>query len=127
MASADFAFLMKKEDVADEVVAALVAAGITSVKQLAVLAKDAEDMRSMGKDLGIGSDTLAEKVKMTKLFCAFNSAKARAVESDKADAEALTRNLPKTMPCNDFQSMRTAFQAKFWKLADTKTPAQTYV
>ena len=64
---------------------------------------------------------------MSHLMCAFNAARARASEADKMDAENSTRNLPKVMPVNDYNSMRKAFKDAHWKLDDGRAPSQSYV
>ena len=72
-ATAELKFLMAKEEVADDIVTKLVDAGITTVKQLGVLAKDADELRAIAKDdLGIDASNLAGKVKLSHLLCAYN-------------------------------------------------------
>ena len=126
--TAELRFLFDKERVAEDIVTTLVGAGVTTVRQLAVLTATPEEMRELLKDsFKIDSTTLEGKVKISNVLCAYNAAKSRATETDRADAEAQTRNLPKTVPVNDYNSMRKSFATKFWKLCDSKAPGQTYV
>ena len=119
---------MKKEDVSDVVVDKLVAAGVTTTRQFAVLVANPDELRTLAAaELGIDPKDLAGKVKMSHLLCAFNAAKARAAEADKVDAENITRNLPKVMPVNDYNAMRKTFEDKYWKLDDGKAPCQSYI
>lgn len=127
-ATTEFKFLMEKENVSEDIITKLVEAGILTVKQLAVIVATTEDLRELAvSELGVDNKTLAGKAKLAALLCAFNSAKARSTEMDKADAEAMTRNIPKTVPVSDYQAMRNAFKDRFWKLDDGRAPAQGYV
>ena len=128
-ASAELKFLLNKEEVPDEYQKALITAGVKTVKQLASLVKDADEMRELAKEnFGLGDPKdLATKVKLSCLICAFNAAKARATEMDRMDAENELRSQPKVVPANDFLAMRNAFKAKYWSLEGSKTPGRSYV
>ena len=127
-ASSELKFLFQKEGVADEITKLIFEAGVISVKQFAVLVDTVEELREMAKtSFNIDPKDLAGKVKMSKLVCSWTSAKARATEQDKTEAEAQVRNLAKPVPVNDYATMRKAFKAKHWQLTDAKAPAQSYV
>ena len=127
-ATAELKFLFEKDRVDPAISNKLEEAGITTIRQFAVLTANAEELREMlGTDFGLDPKTLEGKVKISNVLCAFNSAKARALEADRADAEAATRNVPKQVPVNDYNTMRKTFTTKYWKLSDSKAPGQTYV
>ena len=128
-AAPEFAFLMQKENVPAEAVDALVGAGVTTVRQFAVLAKDADEIRQLAADsLGLGDGkSLQSRVKHAALVCAFNAAKARAAEADRTDAENECRAQPKVVPIPDFIGMKKAFGAKFRPLDDGRCPARSYI
>ena len=126
--SADLMFLYEKEGVHKDITDKLTAAEVYTMKQFAVLVDTAEELRALAKDsFGVDSKDLAGKVKLSKLVCAWNSAKARAVEQDKTEAEAQVRSLAKPIQGNDYTSMRKYFKDKFWKLDDSKAPSQQYI
>jgi hypothetical protein len=127
-ASAELKFLMNRESVDSAVQDLVVNAGVKTVKHFASLAKDTEDMRDLAKQhFGLGETSLATKVNLSCLICAFNSAKARAAEMDKLDAENEVRAQPKVIPSSDFLAMREAFKSKYWPLEDSRTPARSYI
>ena len=99
-ASAELKFLLNKEEVPEPIQVVMFAAGVRTVKQLASLVKDADDMRELAKDsFGLADNKdLATKVQLSCLICAFNAAKARSTEMDKLDAENELRSLPKVVP-----------------------------
>ena len=128
MASADLAFLFAKEKVDADISDKLVAAGVVTMKQFAVLVDTNEELRDLcKKSFGLDTADLQGKVKVSKLICAWGAAKARATEQDKTEAEAQVRNLAKQVPTNDFNAMRKGFKDRHWKLDDAKCPSQTYV
>ena len=128
-ASAELKFLLKREEVPDAIQVVMFTAGVRTVKQLASLVKDANEMRELAQDsFGLGDPKdLATKVQLSCLICAFNAAKARSTEMDKLDAENELRSLPKVVPTNDFLAMRAAFKTKYWSLDDNRTPGRSYV
>ena len=128
-ASAELKFLLTKEKVDEKIQTIMFQAGVVSVKQLASLVKDAAEMRELAKtDFELGEcKTLADKVKLSNLLCAYNAAKARAMETDRMDAENEVRSQPKVVASTDYVAMREAFKLKYWALDDVKAPAKTYV
>ena len=126
--SADLIFLYEKEGVHKDITDKLTGAEVFTTKQFAVLVDSAEELRTLAKEsFGVDSKDLAGKVKLSKLVCAWNSAKARAVEQDKTEAEAQVRSLTKPIQGNDYTSMRKFFKDKHWKLEDSKAPSQQYI
>ena len=126
--SADLIFLYEKEGVHKDITDKLTAAEVFTTKQFAVLVDTAEELRTLAKEsFGVDSKDLAGKVKLSKLVCAWNSAKARAVEQDKTEAEAQVRSLAKPIQGNDYTSMRKFFKDKHWKLEDSRAPSQQYI
>ena len=85
-----------------------------------------EELREMCKaDFGIVSKDLAGKVKVSRLICAWSSAKARAVEQARTEAAAQVRNLAKPVPTKAYNGMRKLFKEQWWKLDDSKAPSQS--
>ena len=64
---------------------------------------------------------------MSRLICAWSSAKARSVELNKIDAENEVRDQPKVLLPTDFFSMKDLFEKKHFKLPAEKIPGTSYV
>ena len=129
MASSDLKFLFDKEGVDRLTQARLYSAGVATVKQLAVLCKDADELRSSAKDfLDIDpSKGLREKAKLTKVLVAFETAKVRAFKAAEMDGDAAVKEVPKALPSTDFHGMRDAFERTFWVLEDKRVPSRSYM
>ena len=127
-ANTDLKFLLTKEEVSEAVQTTLYEAGVTTVKQFAALVKDEEELRALGATtFGLGDmTTLANKVKMANLLCAYNAAKARTSELYKVDAENEVRMVPKVVLANDFNALRTTYKVKYGALEDSRTPGRSY-
>ena len=126
--NSEFLFLLRREKVGDDVMGRLTEAGVVSVKLLANLAKDADDLRAIAEsDLGLGGTDLATRVKMASLICAYSSARARAAEFDKVDAEREVLDRPKVLLVSEYDGMKTAFEKTHWVLSLEKSPAKSMV
>ena len=126
-ASSDLRFLMSREQVDTQIQARVYHMGIVSVRQYAALAKDAEDLKDLIRSGGFGLDptgTLIERVKMSKLIVAWESAKARASKLAEAEGESEIRQEPKMLKSTDYLGMKSAFEARWWELENKKTPAK---
>ena len=126
--SAEFMFLMRREKVHEAVIEKLVAAGVTTVKMFANLAKTPDEIRELAaSSLGMANRTLEDKVKISGLICAYNAAAARTTEMDKLDAQHEVNDKPKVLLTQDFDDMRKAFEAAYWQLSITEVPGKTMV
>ena len=94
--SAEFAFLLQKEDVPDDVVQKLADGGLFTIRAFANLVDDVEGVRRVAKeDLKLSTDSLGDKVKVAALVCAWKAAQARTSEVNKQDAQADVDDRPK--------------------------------
>ena len=122
----EFAFLLRREKVAEDVVNKLAEAGVLDVRTFANLVDDVIGLRAMAKeDLKMSPDSMGDKVKIASLICAWKTAHARAVEIDKMDAQAEVQDLPKQVLTNDHESLRTIFDEKCWALEISDVPGKT--
>ena len=129
-AGADLKFLMDKEGVDREVQARLYLAGVDSVKQLAVVFKDADDLRKLAKDsLDVDPEgSLPERAKLAKLVVAMERAKLRSFKEAEYDSIAHAKGTPKPLSVTDHQGMKDSFEAKLWELAeDDDVPSRGYI
>jgi hypothetical protein len=60
-------------------------------------------------------------------MCAFNAARARSAKAAEIEGENAVTDTPKRLLCNDFSSMRSAFEKMYWVLNDRETPARVYL
>ena len=126
--SAEFAFLMQRENVPDDLVQKLVDAGIFTIRTFANLVDDVDGMRRVAKeDLKLSPDSLGEKVKIASLVCAWKAAQARTSEMDKNDAQADVQDRPKQILAGDHEGMRTLFEEKCWELQAECVPGRSLV
>jgi hypothetical protein len=128
-ASSDLKFLFDKEGVDRLTQARLYEAGVHTVKQLAVLCKDVDELRGMAKEaLDIDpTKGLREKAKLSRVLVAFEMAKVRSAKIAEMEGDATVREVPKSLAANDFHGMRDAFEAKHWELEDRRAPSRTYL
>ena len=73
---------------------------------------------------GLGLDptgTLLERVKMSKLIVAWESAKARASKMAEAEGESEVRQEPKMLRGTDYSGMKNAFEARWWECSLIQT------
>ena len=125
----DLVHLLEQSKVTREIQEAFYKAGIDSVKNFAALVEKVEDLRELMKvEFRIDPATsLAERVKVSNVVVAWNSAKTRAAKVAELDGEAEIRGEAKKIPMPDFVAMREAFEKQFWKLEDHEVPSKTLI
>ena len=112
--TAELNFVLKREQIDDDVIQKLELAGVMSISHFACLVPDQEAMRKLAKlALGYGDDDLACVAKVARLLCAWEVTKTRTSEVNKMDAENEVRGQPKTISSNDFDAMKEAFEKQF--------------
>lgn len=124
----DLKFLFDREGAEAETQKAIYEAGITNVRQFAALVPDVAVLRKcLEEDFGMSSTSLAGKVKMSKVVVVWETAKVRVERWAEAEAEREVRQEPKPVRNNDYQWMRDAYEAKYWKLEKVHLPAKIYI
>ena len=129
LGSSELKFLLAKEGVDDKTQAVLFHIGITSVGLFATLVKDQDELKDVLRDdLGLDSSaSLQIRVKVAKICLAYQKATQRTKEEAHVEGEAMARQLDKPLLNNEYQAMRTAWEAKWWKLDEADQPARTFL
>ena len=100
---------------------------IDSVAMLSAVATDRGELEKIAKDL-LGVDVAAgadQVVIFAQLYLAWQSAAKRIKVQDEADAEASSRKEPKNIPLQELQSLRTTFEAQYYKMKEAEIPARS--
>ena len=128
-ASPELRFLLDRDTIPEDIQANLFHAGVTTLRQLAAIASDPEDVKKMMKDdLGIDpTGGLQNRVLVSKIVVAWESARARSTKHAEAEAEAELRQEPKVLRTTDFRAMKDAWEKKWWPLEDRQIPAKSYL
>ena len=127
--SSELKFLLAKEGVDVKTQAILYHIGITSVGLFATLVKDQDELKDVLKsDMGLDSTTsLLVRVQVAKVCMAYLKAAQRTKEEAHVEGEAMARQLDKPLLNNEYQAMRAAWEAKWWKLDESDQPARTFL
>jgi hypothetical protein len=125
-ADSDLRFLMDREKVDETVQAKLYISGVSTVRQFAVMFANVDDLRDVLKaDFSLGPAAgLADRVKISRVLVAWETAKGRAAKSIEIDQEREMRGEPKVIMTSDYQGMKDTFENRFWELEDGKTPSE---
>ena len=128
-ASADLKFLMDREGVSVNIQAGIYHAGAVKTPQFAAFVADAEELRkTMKDDFGLDpAGSLPNRIELSKVVVAWESAKGRATKSTEIEADSEVREQAKPIRLTDFKAMRDAYQARWWKLEARQIPAKQYV
>ena len=126
--TSEVAFLLRRENVPEDVVYKLAEVCVLSVRTFANLVDDVVGLRTLAKeDLKMSPDFLGHKIKIAALICAWKTAQARTVEIDKNGAQAEIQDQPKQILTNDHESMRTVFEDRCWKLEANRVPSKSLI
>ena len=83
----EFAFLLSRENVPEDIVERLAAAGIVAVRTFANLVDDVIGLRELAKkDFKLDPEALGDRVKVAALICAWKATQAHTTEMVKQDA-----------------------------------------
>ena len=127
-AGSDLKVLLDKEKVPQATQDHLFFAGVDSVRTYASIAKDESDFREvLLKDFAISPAAFQNRLIIGKLLTAFTVAKARAQKMALVDAEKEAMELPKMVVGSEFTAMRKAFEARFWKLENARSPSKQLI
>lgn len=126
---ADLKFLFEKNDVSVEVMAAWFNAGVVTLEKFANIAKDIVDLASVLKNhLGIDQDaSLADRVKVASVTCAWNNARTRVQRAAEVEAEMDTKDWIKPLVSSEWLAMKAGLERVVGALDEKATPAKEYV
>ena len=125
----DLKFLFGKEGVSREPQLKFFHIGITNVAKFSSFADGIDDLKKVLKDeFDLDpSAALKDRTQVACVVCAYTSAAARTVKMAEMEAEMDTRQWTKPVPRTEYAAMRTAFEAKYWKLEDKEAPSKEYL
>ena len=124
------AFLLERETVDPDFQKKLFEAGVNTVGKFAALVDTQAELRDLLKDeFGMDSRGGGLKVKATvaAILVAWASAKKRAEKKAELEGELDARGEPKPVGVTDALAMKAAFETRFWKLEDERTPSRVYL
>jgi hypothetical protein len=128
-ASSDLKFLFDREQVPTATQAMFYHVGITTNSKLASFATTVAELKTVvAKEFGIDQTTsLAMRVQVANLICAFNTACARTTKMDEVAGELEARRMQKPMPTSEYLTMIRCWETKWWALDDKDKPARSYL
>ena len=120
-ASPDLRFLLDREGVSLIIQARLVHAGVTTMRQFGACFTTSEDLRSVAKeDFALDPTVMAQRVELSKLVVAWESAKIRSTKLTEAEADAEVRQEAKLLKGTDVNTIRKSYESKWWKLEEDR-------
>ena len=127
--SADLRYLLERNDVSADVMAAWFHAGVVSLEKFANIAKNVEDLAQVLKDhLGLDpTASLADRVMVAAVTCAWSNARTRVQRSAEVEAEMDTKDWVKPMVSTEWLAMKSGLEKVIGTVEDKATPAKEYV
>eukprot|EP00435_Cladocopium_sp_Y103_P063578 s369_g25.t1 len=126
---ADLKYLLARQQVTIENQRLFYHHGVTTVEKLASLAKDRDDLVQVLKDHWDldQTRTLAERVQVAAIVCAFTNASSRSQKAAEVDAEYEAQDRAKPLVSSEWASMRQMLEKRYGQMEDKDTPAKEYV
>ena len=126
MMSPDLQGLLDSRKVNRNLQAELSKIGIDNVAMLSAVATDRTSLEALAKDslaldVAAGGDAV---IRFAQLYLAWQAATKRVKVQDEMDAEASAQKEPKSVPVQEVQSLKSTFEAQFYKLKESETPAK---
>ena len=122
----DLSFLLGAESVDVDIHAKLSFIGITNIAKFSVLAKDEDELRDLLKN-EFEDASIDQRVKVGNVLIAFQRAQSRTQKESELEAEFAAKRMTRPLRTNEYGGMRTAWEARWWKLDDKDTPSRSYL
>jgi len=127
-ASADIRALFDRKSVDEDFAVKLYSIGINTVELFATFAKDEEELHKLAKaHFEIDSEDILQRVKLSRITVAWQTAKTRAAKQTEQDGDCDVRRVPKDLAHSTAIAMRTTFENNFWELQEKQVPARSYL
>ena len=128
-AGSDLKFLLDRENVDEALQGKIFHIGIRTVRQFGAFVADRTELIEILKtNFNLdGAADIMNRVKITKLVVAWETAKVRAAKMAEMDATGEATSTPKALAPLDKQSMRAAYEQKWWELEDHRVPGKSYL
>lgn len=118
----DFHGLLQRKEVAEGQQAALAVAGVRSISRFNAMADSRQGLRTFCTGT-LGLDAGRDAVAIASVLDAWEAAKVRMEVRNKAEAEAVSANLPATLNKVEYQDIRRRFERLHYALEDRTTPS----
>ena len=127
--SSELKFLLSREEIEEELQAKFFHVGITTLPKFATIAEGDAEMKTILRDnFGLdGTVDIASRVKVASVLVAFHTAQSRSEKMAEFEGEMSSKRLLKPLTTSEYQSMRQAWENKYWPLEDSQTPGRVYV
>ena len=127
--SSELKFLLSREEIEEELQAKFFHVGITTLPKFATIAEGDAEMKQILKDsFGLdGAADIASRVKVASVLVAYHTAQSRSEKMAEIEGEMSSKRLLKPLTTSEYQSMRQAWENKYWPLEDSQTPGRVYV
>jgi len=127
-ASADIRALFDRKSVDEDFAVKLYSIGINTVELFATFAKDLDDLQELLKaHFDIDAADILQRVKLSRINVAWQTAKARAAKQTEQDGDCDIRRVPKDITHSSTKAMRATFEKNFWELQEPQVPARSYL
>ena len=128
-ASADFLFMMGKQDITDDNQAIICHLGVNTVEKFANIATDRADLVNFLRD-HVGLDAtaaLASRVQVASIVCAWRNANTRVEKTAEIEAEAGTKEFTKPIVNSEWMAMRSGLERIEGRVEDKALPSKEYL
>ena len=127
--SSELKFLLEKNNVDNDLQAYLYHSGILTVPVFATIASTTEELKTLLKDefeVDVAA-SLQQRVRVANLIVCWEAAQSRTKRQSELEGELATKHLVKPMATTEYNSMRQAWEARFWPVDDDLVPARSYL
>ena len=118
----DFHGLLQRKDVAERQQATLAVAGVRSISRFNAVADSRQGLRTFC-NTALALDAGRDAVLIAAILDAWEAAKVRMEVRNKAEAEAVSANLPAALNKVEYQDIRRRFERIHYTLEDRTTPS----
>ena len=127
--SSDLRYLFEKNDVDDELQAMFFHSQINTMAKFSAIASSPDDLRELIKvEFGIDSAAgLQQRLRVTNVLVSYNTALTRVSKQAEVEGELESKHLVKPMAMSEYNSMRTAWEKRYWEIDEELVPARSYL
>jgi hypothetical protein len=127
--ASELKFLFDRENVPAEVQAKFYHVGVTTNAKLSAFASTAEELKEvLAKEFEIDAKkSLAERVMVANIQCAYQSAASRTTKLDEIAGELEARQMTKPLPMSEYSGMISNWEKKWWPLEEKDKPSRGYL
>ena len=127
--TSELKYLFAREEIPAKYQALFYHHGVATVARFSNLVETVADLKVLLRDdFGLDSLTsIADRVLVSSIIVAYNSSKSRTDKANEVEGEYDVKKIQKPLAASDFQSMRTAWESKYWPLEDSEVPGRSYL